>query len=196
MKLERITLAAGMLALLVGCGTSPAPRYFTLGDSSLLSVPQGRTPSIVIAQTNLPELIDRPQLVLRQADNRVRIDEWMRWAEPLRRDIPRVLADELGRLLDSGRVLSLPVDGQGFDADFRLLLDVQRLEAVEGQGAQVDIVWRLVPRQGKPIFGRSTLRESSVSNEPEQLVAAQRRALKAVAEDIARQVRLTTANKS
>lgn len=184
-----------MLALLAGCAASPAPRHFTLGEGQAEAVPQGLAPSIVITQTTLPELIDRPQLVIRRSGNRVSIDEQQRWAEPLRRDIPRVLADELGRQLDSNRVLSLPIDGQGFDADYRLLLDVQRLEAVAGQGAQVDVVWRLLPRQGKPIVGRSVLREVSGSDEAEALVAAQRRALKAVAAEIAQQLQFAMGKK-
>lgn len=195
MKLERITSGLGILALLAGCAASPSPRHFSLGDGQAGARPQGLTPSIVITQTTLPELIDRPQLVIRRSDNRVSIDEQHRWAEPLRRDIPRVLADELGRQLDSSRVLSLPIDGQGFDADYRLLLDVQRLEAIGGQGAQADVVWRLLPRQGKPIVGRSVLRETSGSDDPEALVVAQRRVLKLVAAEIAHQLRLATANK-
>lgn len=188
MKLERIASGLGMLALLAGCAASPAPRYFTLGNGQGSPVPQGQTPSIVVTQTSLPELIDRPQLVVRRSDNRVSIDELQRWAEPLRRDIPRVLADELGRQLNSNRVLSLPIDGQDFDADFRLLLDIQRLEAVEGLGAQADVVWRLLPRQGKPFVGRSVANEASGSADAEGLVAAQRRVLQAVAADIARHV--------
>ena len=176
---------------LAGCAGSPAPRYFTLGDGQAGVSPQGDGPSIVITQTSLPELIDRPQLVVRRSDNRVSIDEYQRWAEPLRRDIPRVVADELGRQLNSGRVMSLPVNGQAFEADFRLLLDVQRLDVVEGQGANADIVWRLQPHQGKPIVGRSVLREASSSDAPEALVAAQQRVLKAVATEIAQQVRQT-----
>lgn len=195
MKFERIASGLGMLALLAGCAASPVPRYFTLGEGQNGAMPQCLTPSIVITQTTLPELIDRPQLVTRRSDNRVSIDEQQRWAEPLRRDIPRVLADELGRQLDSSRVLSLPIDGQGFDADYRLLLDVQRLEAVAGQGAQVDVVWRLLPRQGKPIVGRSVLREASLSDDSEALVAAQRRALKTVAVEIAQQLRLAMGKK-
>ena len=184
MQIRIMCLMAGA-AVLAGCAASPAPRHFTLSERQAATLPQGVTPSIVITQTTLPDLIDRPQLVLRRSDNRVSIDETRRWAEPLRRDIPRVLADELGQRLDSGRVFSLPIDGQNLDADFRLILDVQRLEAVEGEGAQVDVVWRLLPRQGTPSIGRSVLREASESDDAEALVAAQRRAMKSVAADIA-----------
>lgn len=188
MKSHKIGLIAA-LALLAGCAGAPAPRYFTLDTGQTSGTPQGRTPSIVITQTSLPELIDRPQLVIRRPDNRVLIDEHRRWAEPLRRAIPRVMANELGRQLDSNRVVSLPIDAQGFDADFRLSLDVQHLEVVEGLGAQADIVWRLQPRQGKAVVGRSVLREAGSLDDAAALVAMQGRVLGAVASEIAEQVR-------
>lgn len=196
MKIQPRLCSVALITLLVGCSSSPPTRYFTLSDGDTEALPQGVTPSIVITQTTLPELIDRPQLIIRQTDNRVSVDELQRWAEPLRRDIPRVVANELGRQLGSSRVLSLPTDGQNFDADYRLLLDVQRLEAINGQGAQVDIMWRLISRQGKLITGRSNLREAIASSDTESLVSAQRRLLKAVAAEIAKNLKLMTADKS
>ena len=86
----------GAVFLLGGCASTPAPVFYTLDNGIEQPGPQGATPSIVITQTNLPELIDRPQLVTRMANNQVRINEQQRWGEPLRRAIPRVLAMELG----------------------------------------------------------------------------------------------------
>lgn len=179
----------GAVFLLGGCASTPAPVFYTLDNGIEQPGPQGGTPSIVITQTNLPELIDRPQLVTRTANNQVRINEQQRWGEPLRRAIPRVLAMELGRKLDSGRIVSVPIDAQRIDADFRLSLEVQRLEAVEGRGADADIVWRLESRHGKVVLGRSVLHEAERSVEPSALIAAQRRALAGVAAEIADQVR-------
>ena len=179
----------GAVFLLGGCASTPATVFYTLDNGIEQPGPQGATASIVITQTNLPELIDRPQLVTRTANNQVRIKEQQRWGEPLRRAIPRVLAMELGRKLDSGRIVSVPIDAQRIDADFRLSLEVQRLEAVEGRGADADIVWRLESRHGKVVLGRSVLHEAERSVEPSALIAAQRRALAVIAAEIADQVR-------
>jgi len=179
----------GAVFLLGGCASTPAPVFYTLDNGIEQPGPQGATASIVITQTNLPELIDRPQLVTRTANNQVRIKEQQRWGEPLRRAIPRVLSMELGRKLDSGRIVSVPIDAQRIDADFRLSLEVQRLEVVEGRGADADIVWRLESRHGKVVLGRSVLHEAERSAEPSALIAAQRRALAVIAAEIADQVR-------
>lgn len=195
MKHGKWALALGVLAILGGCASSPPPSYFTLEAGMPRQPAPGLTPSLAITRISLPELIDRPQLVVRMADNQVRIHDTQRWAEPLRRQIPHLLADELGRLLGSGRVLAAPVDGPGGDPDFRLRLDVQRLEAQSGGGAEVDVLWHLEPRRGKIVTGRSLVHEAADGNDPAALVAAQRRVLLKVAAEIAERVRALQAGK-
>lgn len=185
--MNRRTLLVGLLAALAlhGCGSTPPAVYYTLDEGAAATPPRGASPSIAVMQASLPDLLDRPQLVVRTGGNQVLLSEQRRWSEPLRREIPRVLADDLGRLLDSSRVAALPMDARRFDVDFRLNLDVQRLDAVAGQGADIDILWRLEPRRGKAIIGRSTLREPASGTDPADLVSALRRGLGRVAADIA-----------
>lgn len=195
MRHGKLGLALAALALLGGCAGTPAPSYFTLDTGMPARPAAGLTPSLAITRIALPELIDRPQLVVRSADNEVRIHESLRWAEPLRRQIPLLLADEIGRQLGSGRVVAAPLDGAGGDADFRLRLDVQRLVARSGGGAEVDMLWHLESRQGKTASGRSMVSEAADGSDPAALVAAQRRALIRVAAEIAGGVRALQAGK-
>jgi hypothetical protein len=138
---------------------------------------------------NLPDLVDRPQLVMRTADHRLQINDQYEWAEPLRRQISHVIARDLGEALDSGRVMALPVDAQDFDVDFKVILDIQRLEIMSGQGVDLDVVWRVTLRDGAMFLGRSHVREpletTSESGGYPAAVAAQSRALRSVAVDIA-----------
>ncbi len=185
------SLYVGLVAItaLVACSSTPQPVFYTLDNGAASVTQSGKTPSVVLTQTSLPELIDRPQLIVRTGNNQVRISEQHRWAEPLRREIPRVLANDLGQLLGSSRVVALPIDAQGFSADFRVSLDIQRLEASDKNGADIDLLWRIEDRQGKTITGRSTLREATTGEDYVALVAAQRRALSRVAVDIAERIR-------
>jgi hypothetical protein len=147
-------------------------------------------PSVAVVRANVPELIDRPQLVLRTDGNQVTFSEQYRWAEPLRREIPRVIANDLGELLDSSRIAALPSDAAGFDVDFKLALDFQQLDAVVGQGVEVDVLWRIVHRSGKTIIGRSSFRQplAGAATDHPALVAAQRQALRRVAAEIAKEI--------
>ena len=191
--MKRKILLCGLLAsvLLGACGTTPPAAYYSLDDGAMSVAARGTTPRVAIVQAKLPDALDRPQLVIRRGSNRLQLSEQQRWAEPLRYEIPRVLADDLGRLLDSSRVAAMPVDAQRFAADFTVQLDVQRLDLVDGQGVDLDLMWLLEPRQGQVSVGRSTLHEplAGGGNDPAALVAAARRALDRAAADIATEIR-------
>ena len=190
--MKRKLLLCGLLASVVlgACGTTPPPAYYSLDDGAMSVAVRGTTPRVAIVQAKLPDSLDRPQLVIRSGANRLQLSEQRRWAEPLRSEIPRVLADDLGRLLDSSRVAAMPVDVQRFAADFNVQLDIQRLDLIEGQGVDFDLMWLIEPRQGQVSVGRSTLHEpAAAGNDPGALVAALRRALGRAAVDIASEIR-------
>ena len=148
--------------------------------------------SVAIMQVNLPELVDRPQLVVRSADHRVQLSDNDRWAEPLRRQVPRLLARDLGVALNSGRVVALGVDAREFDIDFRVVVDVQQLEVVSGQRVELDAVWRIERRNGRPVFGRSQVLETfgdrSAPGDHAAEVDAQRRVFGTLAKNIAAKI--------
>lgn len=178
---------AGLGAAVLSACAAPLPTvFYTLNGDPSAGGGRG-SPSIEVLPAALPELLDRPQWVLQAGDGQVLIKESRRWAEPLRNEISRVIAGELGRLLDSSRVLA-PNGGAEFSADYRLRLDVQRIDATLGKGVAVDVFWRLEPAKGKPLSGRSRLHEAAEGAGEaayEQLLAAERRALQRVARDIA-----------
>jgi uncharacterized lipoprotein YmbA len=186
----RRLVAVVFAAVLTACATPLPTVYYTLNGDPLPGGGQG-SPSIVVLPAALPELLDRPQWVLQANDGQVAIKESRRWAEPLRNEISRVVAGELGRLLDSARVLA-PNGGSEFQADYRLRLDVQLVDATLGKGVAIDVFWRLEPAKGKPLTGRSQLHEAAEGVGEaayEQLLAAERRALQRVAKDIAAEIR-------
>ena len=196
--LKIITMIAA-LVFVGGCGTSPKASYYTLEAEGRLASGQGTAPSVLLVAASLPELLDRPQMVLRGAANQVVLSDLQRWAEPLRSSIPRVVAADLGRRLNSANVAALPAGAPYFDADFRLTLHVQRLDAQPGHGVDLDLLWVLKPRQGKDILGHSQVfEEDRNALTAASMVGVQRRALERAAADIAaeiqRQPRLSPAN--
>jgi uncharacterized lipoprotein YmbA len=109
------TLAAvGVLSCLPACVSlkrSPEARFFVL--RSLVEGPQsppGRpTAGLVgVLPVLVPGYLDRPQLVTWRAPDELRIDEFLRWAEPLDRGITRTLAENLDTLLVDHRVIRSP----------------------------------------------------------------------------------------
>jgi uncharacterized lipoprotein YmbA len=131
--------------------------------------------------------------VVRVAANRVEILETHRWAEPLKSEIPRLIAENLRRLLGSSRVSSY-LQNAGVDADYRVLVDIQRFESLPGEAVTIEAVWSL--RQvtgGTQKTGRSLVREPVDAVGYDPLVAAYGRALLAVSRDLATAIRAETA---
>jgi uncharacterized lipoprotein YmbA len=182
-----------LLSLGLGaCASSPPLRYYSLDDGRPMAVGLPNGVSVAIMQVNLPELVDRPQLVVRSDGHRVQLSENDRWAEPLRRQVPRLLARDLGVALDSGRVVALSVDAREFDIDFRVVVDVQHLEVVLGQRVELDAVWRVERRNGRPVFGRSQLVEGlsdkAAPDDHAAAVNAERKVFRTLAKNIAARI--------
>lgn len=190
MKTPAKLACVAALVLLSACAGTPPARHVTLDDGRLLVIGASKTPGVAVVRANVPELIDRPQLVLRTDGNRVVLSEQYRWATPLRREIPRLVANDLGEALNSSRVAALAADDAGFPVDFKLVLDFQQLDAVVGKGVDVDVLWRLEDRAGKSVSGRSSFRQplTGAAADETALVAAQRQALRRVSGEIAAEI--------
>jgi uncharacterized protein len=176
-----------------GCSRSPRVTYYTLEPvaQTLNTAATTVFPAVTVGPVTLPEVVDRPQLVLRVAANRVNILETHRWAEPLRSEIPRAIAENLRRLLGSGGVSSY-LQHAGTDAEFRVLVDIERFEASPEGIVTVEAAWSLRRVSGgAPINGRSVVQEPVGDGGYESMAAAYGRALLAVSRDLAGAIRTT-----
>jgi uncharacterized lipoprotein YmbA len=190
MRLSLSVVVALMAGLLCSCASSPKADFYTLSAVA----PQADNPSVtpitvVIGAVNVPDLVDRPQLVVRTGDNKVDIDEFARWADPLKSQIPGVIRADLVRLLNSPLVSTNPMGGDPASA-YRVQLDVQRFEAMLGDAVTVDVLWSVLPPGKKALLsGRSTVREPCAGAGFDAVAAAYSAALATVSRDIAAVIR-------
>lgn len=185
-----------LTVVLAGCSRSPRVTYYTLEPAAQVetAAETTATPAVVVGPVTLPELVDRPQLVLRVAANRVEILESQRWAEPLKSEVPRLIAENLGRLLGSSRVSSY-LQHTGADADYRVLVDIKRFESSPGGAVTVEAVWSLRRAAGGAAkTGRILVHEPVGAEGYDPLVAGYGRALLAVSRDLARAIKAETAS--
>ena len=128
-------------------------------------------------------------MVLRSGPNEVAIDEFHRWAEPLKSAIPRVLADSLMRELGTQRVMTTR-QSSSLAFDYRVAVDVQRFDSSFDEGAAIDALWTIRgAKGGEPRTGRTVARESAPSRDAQGVAAAHGRAIENVARDIAAAIR-------
>jgi uncharacterized lipoprotein YmbA len=183
--------------ILSGCG-SPKEYLYTLSSStasgSTGALPASVRPSIAVGPITLPEVVDRPQMVVRVGPNQVALVEQHRWAEPLRNGIARVVAEDLAHLLGTRQVVTSYQNGSQ-TADYQVILDIQRFESALALAVTIDALW-MVRRvtDGQTRTGRLLVRESTSGEGYDALVEAHNRALAMVSRDIAEAVRLTNSS--
>jgi uncharacterized lipoprotein YmbA len=188
----RLTLVLFSVFALAGCGTSPRETYYTLSAGGTMdgAAPASgvSTYSVAVGPITLPEVVDRPQLVLRVGPNEVTFVELHRWAGPLKSEIPRVIADNLAGYLNVKQVAAYPQNA-GDNAEYRVLVDIQRFDSTLGESVTIDALWTIKRQSdGAARTGRSSARESS-SGSYDAMVAAHSRALATVSREIAEAIR-------
>ena len=175
----RHLLCVLLASALGACASSPPATYFTLDDDKTISTARSSEGVGVAIIVNLPDLIDRPQLVVRTAGHQVKLSEQHRWAEPLRNQIRRAIARDLDEALDSRDAL----------VDVKVTIDIQRLEVVAGQRVDLVASWHVRPRKSPAFLGRSSLSEEiaagTQANDYSSMVAAHRRVLRRLSVSLA-----------
>jgi hypothetical protein len=181
-------------ALATAClGGSAAPRFYTLSSASgaaagppLASLPEL---GLVVGPLEFPRYLDRPEVVTRDGSHRLIVLDAHRWGGSLRSDILRVLADDLGRLLGTPRVVIYPSEPR-FPASWRILLDVREFEGEPGAKVTLRARWTLVSVADghAAIIESAEFEEPTASGSVEDLVGAENRALGALGRQIAERI--------
>jgi uncharacterized protein len=195
---RRAWIGLSLALLAVGCGTPPKEYFYTLsdytsGDYTLGDLATGDAGgsnySVAIAPVSVPEDVDRPQMVVRAGGHRVEMSELHRWAEPLKSEIPRVLAVHLRRALRTARIATAD-QSASLDADYRIAVDVQRFESILGERVTIEALWSVRAAQGgRARTGRSFVSEPARGPDHEALAAAHGRALAQMAGELAGAIR-------
>jgi len=179
---------AVVVAVASGCGTSAPAKFYSL-DATAVS--DGAAPMrypIMVGPVSVPAEVDRPEFVVQSAPNRVDIDEFNRWDAPLNDAVAQAVAGDLVKLLGTPDVASSPM--ANFDPAYRVTIDVQRFDSVQGQSALVEAVWTVHRTAGgETRSGRTIARETAAGNGFDALAAAHSRALAKMSGDIAIAIR-------
>jgi hypothetical protein len=195
---RNICLALGLLAL-AGCGSSPTPRFYTL-HAAVVKAP-APTPAVAagpqsnqagpivvgIGPVDIPDYLDRPQLVTHPEQNRMRVLEFDLWAGSLKADIGRVLMEDLCALLPPDR-FSVVSWRQGAQMDYRVALNVHRLDVGPGE-VLLSAQWTLFTKERKMASLVASYRVTEASSaEPGEAAAAMSRALGKLSQTIAQKI--------
>ena len=170
-----------LVLALTACASPPRESFYTL-DAPEPPAAAADAPSVAVGPVIIPEIVDRPQIVVRLGPNQVQILEQARWAEPLKIGIARVVAANLAATL--GARLAA---GRNADADYRVALDVQRFES-PADAALIEVSWTVTAKDGRR-SGRSIAREKIAARDYASLAAAHSAALASISKEIVAAIR-------
>ncbi len=148
-----LTLVVAALAF-SGCVSlkrTPEARFFALRSmAEPPATPAAASgPGLVgVLPVLLPAYLERPQVVTWAAPGEVRIDEFLRWAEPLDVAVSRVVGENLGALLPSLRVVRAPW-GASTPLRCRVRLELARFGPQPGGEVELAGRWALLPGRGE-----------------------------------------------
>ncbi|HET9155399.1 MAG TPA: PqiC family protein [Myxococcaceae bacterium] len=179
-------LACALSLALAGCfGTSRPPRFYTLEP---LQVPEGPGATsaeltLAVGPVELPDYVDRPQIVTRSGNNELVIAEFERWGGSLEKQISGSLVATLGDRLASRQIAVVPWRSAVLSSGTpdRVRISVSRFDGVPGHSVVLQARWELCTQSG----GKEEsllVKEASVTEQIDgpdyaALVAAMQRAL-------------------
>ena len=183
-----VTLAASAM-LLSSCNTGLPTRLYVLTPLTRVeSVPQApgvRGVSIGVGPVELPQYVNRLQIVTGHNSSELQSAAVAQWAEPLPDGFTRVLAENLSLLLATDRVAIFP--WKSFVPEYQVVIEVTHFLGQTGGEVSLVALWSILKKNGTDalVSKKSSFREPTGSAEYEALAAAMSRTVAALSRDIA-----------
>ena len=187
-------ISIALMTLATGCSTAPS-HFYSLASTATADGTPATAASVMVGPVTIPAAVDQPEFVVQVAANRVEVNEFNRWVSPLNDSIARAVAGDLVVLLGTPNVANSQL--ANFLPDYRVTIDVQRFESIQGQAAVVEAVWTVRKTAGGQIrSGRTVARETVQGQGFDALAAAHSQAIAKMSGDIAAAIRAEAEQKS
>jgi uncharacterized lipoprotein YmbA len=138
------------LLMLQGCATVAPTQFYSLEAANQKYIPPTplqsgaiSKPLIGIAQISLPSAVERKQIVTRDTDGALHFAEQHQWAALLKQNMTEVLAKNLTTQQPAFWFKAYPWSLLGM-VDYRLVIDVTRLDIVLGKSISLSVDWTLL----------------------------------------------------
>ena len=139
----------------------------------------------------IPDYLDRPEIVTRNTPNGLSFSEYDRWGGDLRNDIARVLGETLSAQLPDNAV-SILTGRYSTRADYQITVQVNRFEPIPaGDSIRLSTQWSMLAPTGHSVLLRrnTDLHEKMHGQGYPEMVAAMSRAVDRLGREIAQTIK-------
>jgi uncharacterized lipoprotein YmbA len=135
----------------------------------------------------VPEYLNRNEIVVNLDNTVYRLAEFNQWAEPLNDNLTRVLEENLTNLLRDDSIDVFLTTDSSIPTDYRLEVDVLRLDGNLGDQATLVAQWALLEAEQDELIQmqRSEYQEPAADNTYKELVLAKSRTIEKLSRDMA-----------
>jgi uncharacterized lipoprotein YmbA len=189
-----IVLAAVVMTVFSGCGSSTPSRFYTLSPTknvtgNVQTDPLSTPIAVGIRTLKLPEYLLRQQIIKRSS-NKVVLAEFDRWAEPLEANFKRVLVEDLSYDVPTNNIFLFPAHDSSV-VNYQLLLEVTEFEFTGDNRVTLSARWGLAKGESITFLmdKRSLLSEQVSTDSFEEIVAAMSRLVGKLSQEIAMEIR-------
>jgi uncharacterized lipoprotein YmbA len=193
---KMLLLMAGVIlvAPLSGCGTTQPSTFYILTPTTQARQSVGNPaaeqgPIIALGPIDIPDYLNRPQIINYVNENTLNVDEFHRWAEPLENNISRVLAINLSAMIPTDRIVIFPWKQlrTQIEFDYRISAQVARFESTTDNTVALTVRWVVTSGDYKNILAvkKSQIVEAVQGQEYSAIITAHSRALEKLSVEIA-----------
>ena len=188
-KYKKVFYPGAMLLVLVflsACGTTPKSNFYQFNESvnpSLTGVEKGNI--IGLGPIQIPEYINRPQIVTRNSDYQLNVAEFHRWVEPLKESITRSLVINISNNIQTNRVYWMPREDRQYPLDIRIAIDIGRFDGQLNGEVLLESRWSIFDKNNQPVLTRVSLLKEAVNGQDyESMVIAMNKVLRQLGKEI------------
>ena len=183
----RLLALLAVAVVLAGCGGAKQKYYRLSSDGPAPTGTAGL--SVGVGPVTLPGYLDRAELVFQSTANEFQVPLDAHWTGSLKDNISAVLAANLGARLHSGNVVGFPWNN-ALRLRYTVAVDVTRFNAISGQGAVLEVSWRVLNADGGLISRHNASYEEKVQGDGyDAVVTAESRLLSRLSDDMAASLR-------
>lgn len=190
-KSKIFLILSATILLLSACGKTAPTHFYILhpmtetGQATQTGMKDEL--AVAISPADMPEHLNRSQIVTRQDGHRVTIDEFHRWAEPLDAGFTNILAENLSLLLSTNRIATVNRLKYSPEYDYHIFVDILRFDGQVGGEASLICRWSILRKNeiSASAVHRSQITRPVEGNSYQDLVVAMSRLIADLSREIA-----------